>query len=386
MIKTENLVILFTDIAGFTEATSLHSREQNQRILDKHNSILLPIVRRFHGRHIKSIGDALLLVFSSPTDAMRCGMAMQDALHEYNLSAPQEEEIHIRVAASLGEVRISKGDIFGEPVNVTSRIEGITPADEIYFSEAVYLAMNKAEVPAIEVGVRELKGISKPIRIFSIPRFAENRLVPVVEAKTPEDPRLGFPFGGMHLSGAAVANSWSSEEMAATILNKRSLAITSLVGIAAVCGFFLLRGSEQTAPVPAEVAAVMPVAATPSPQPASTPSTLDVTAVPGETAVSLGSPEPTIVSITAPAQIPAVIAPSAPQKPKGSGINNITQAKMAYRAGRLSKERYRDIVNRLEEELDMAIRRAKTDYNEGRISKESYKVRVRGLKLRYEGE
>ncbi len=129
MLKTENVVILFTDIAGFTESTSLQSREQNQRLLDRHNSILLPIVRRFRGRHIKSIGDALLLIFTSPTDAMRCAMAMQDAMHEYNLSSKVDEQIHIRVAASLGEVRVTKSDIFGEPVNVTSRIEGITPAD-----------------------------------------------------------------------------------------------------------------------------------------------------------------------------------------------------------------------------------------------------------------
>jgi serine/threonine-protein kinase len=97
MLKTENLVILLTDIAGFTEATSLHSREQNQRILERHNSILLPIVKRFRGRHIKSIGDALLLAFTSPTDGMRCAMAMQDAIHEYNQTAPKDEEIHIRV-------------------------------------------------------------------------------------------------------------------------------------------------------------------------------------------------------------------------------------------------------------------------------------------------
>jgi len=169
MLKTENLVILFTDIAGFTEATSLQSRAQNQKLLERHNNIMLPVVRRFRGRHIKSIGDALLLAFTSPTDAMRCAMAMQDAIHEYNIRAVAGEDIHVRVAASLGEVRVTKGDIFGEPVNVTSRIEGITPADEIYFSEAVYLAMNKAEVPAVEIGLKELKGISKPVRIFAIP-------------------------------------------------------------------------------------------------------------------------------------------------------------------------------------------------------------------------
>jgi class 3 adenylate cyclase len=207
MIKTENLVILFTDIAGFTQATSLLSREQNQRILERHNSILLPIVKRFRGRHIKSIGDALLLVFTSPTDGMRCAMAMQDALHAYNLTAPASEKIHIRIAASLGKVRVAQGDIFGEPVNVTSRIEGVTPADEIHFSEAVYLAMNKAEVPAVEIGVQELKGITKPVRLYAIPRFANARLVPEERTSEKDEPRLSFPFGGMHLSASAVAET-----------------------------------------------------------------------------------------------------------------------------------------------------------------------------------
>ena len=67
--------------------------------------------------HIKSIGDAYLITFLSPTDAMLCSMALQDAMHGHNLNVTEEEKIHIRVAANLGEVRVAKNDIFGEPVN-----------------------------------------------------------------------------------------------------------------------------------------------------------------------------------------------------------------------------------------------------------------------------
>src|SRR3990172_12560775 len=101
-IKTENLAILMTDIVGFTEATVHQSRSDMEAMLATHNRVLLPIVRRYRGRHIKSIGDALLLAFRSPTDAMLCAMAMQDALHASNLHVPDIEKIHIRVAASLG--------------------------------------------------------------------------------------------------------------------------------------------------------------------------------------------------------------------------------------------------------------------------------------------
>src|SRR5713226_5892870 len=197
-LKTENLAIILTDIAGFTEATVKQSRLANEKLLATHNRILLPIVKHFKGRHVKSIGDALLLVFKSPTDAMLCAMAMQDALFEYNRNT-KDEQIHIRIAASLGEVRVTSNDIFGEPVNTTSRIENITPADEIYFSEAIHMAMNKAEVPSQEVGWKELKGISNPIRIFEIPRFSTPRLVPQDVMAAEDMSELVYPFGGAHL-------------------------------------------------------------------------------------------------------------------------------------------------------------------------------------------
>ena len=98
-------------------------------------------------------------------------MSLQDAMHSYNLTVDEDKMIHIRVAASLGEVRVTKNDIFGEPVNITSRIESITPTDEIYLSEALYMTMNKAEVPAKEVGFKELSGVSQAIRIYNIPHF-----------------------------------------------------------------------------------------------------------------------------------------------------------------------------------------------------------------------
>lgn len=388
MIKTENLVILFTDIAGFTEATSLHSREQNQRILERHNSILLPIVKRFHGRHIKSIGDALLLVFTSPTDGMRCAMAMQDALHAYNLTAPQNEQIHIRIAASLGEVRVSRGDIFGEPVNVTSRIEGVTPADEIYFSEAVYLAMNKAEVPAIEIGVHELKGITKPVRLYAIPRFANSRLVPEETPVEQHDPHLSFPFGGMHLSAAPVAETWTSrlqKTSAGGFSSKRYISL----GAAAVAalGFILFFVVQRENPVTAKEASAVGAHDAPLPAAAPPPVASPQGAPPPQLASSDRPPEVNSAAVAVAQQTPPPAStPVAAVAPKKPGITNILQAKRAYRDARISKERYREIVRRLEDDLDLQIRRAKLDYKDGRISKETYRRRVESLKRTYEGE
>ncbi len=206
-LRTENLVIVLTDIAGFTEASEQKSRRESEEFLGNYSAILLPIIKRFKGRLIKTIGDALLMVFKSPTDAMICAMAMQDALFDYNRRLPSEKQIHIRVAASLGEVRVVKEDIFGDAVNVTSRIESITPSDEIFFSEAIYLAMNKAEVPAKEVGLKKLKGISSEIRVYQIPRFATVVLVPQNVMGSEDIGELTYPYGGAHFRGLPLSSS-----------------------------------------------------------------------------------------------------------------------------------------------------------------------------------
>lgn len=196
MAGTDNLTILFVDMVGFTERTSLQSREQNRSMLWAYNRLLLSVITGYGGRHVKSIGDALLVTFRSPTDGVRCGMALIDAVAEFSSGRPVEEQIHIRVALNVGEVRQEGRDVFGEAVNVAARVEGLTPPDEIYFTEAVYLSMNKAEVPSEPLGERKLKGIPEPVRVFRVPARQVTRLVPGGEDLIQMAGEL--PFGGMH--------------------------------------------------------------------------------------------------------------------------------------------------------------------------------------------
>ena len=165
-MRSENLTIMLTDIAGYTARTAQQSREENEALLKTHDNLLEPLVRAYKGRLIKKIGDALLIVFRSPTDAIHCGMSMQDALWAYNHTAPADQRLQVRVALHLGDVRLQKGDVFGDPVNITARIEQLTPPDEVYFSASVYMTMNKTEVPCEPVGSFQLQGIPEQVLIY----------------------------------------------------------------------------------------------------------------------------------------------------------------------------------------------------------------------------
>jgi len=204
MPRSENLTIMFTDIVGFTARTSRQSHKENASMLREHDRLLLPVVARYAGRRIKSIGDSLLCVFPSPTDAVKCGMAMHDTLWLCNRHKPAGEQMHIRVAINLGEVRIQGKDIFGEPVNIAARLEAITPADEVYFTESVYLVMNKAEVPGEPLGVREFKGILEPVRVYRVPAFQVSGLITGPLRRGPDPAEL--PYGGMHRGISASAS------------------------------------------------------------------------------------------------------------------------------------------------------------------------------------
>lgn len=199
-MKTANLSIVFTDIKGFTERTSSQTLEENQRLLRTHSQLLTPLFKAFGGKIIKSIGDAFLVTFESPTQSVLCGLAIQDRLWLYNRTVAEAERFEVRVAINAGEVRLENNDIFGEPVNIAARVEAIAEAGSVFFTEAVYLAMNKAEVPSEEVGLFELKGIPGKVKVFRVPRGPYR-----VEANTQPNTPVGAddampPYGNIGLS------------------------------------------------------------------------------------------------------------------------------------------------------------------------------------------
>lgn len=186
-IKTRSLAVMMTDIAGYTERTGQQSREESARWLALHEDLLRPILLAFGGTLIKNIGDALLVTFDSPTDAVLCGTAIQDRLFLHNREASAGDRIEVRIAISAGEVRLQRGDIYGEPVNLAARLESIGERGEVLITDAVYSTMNTAEVTLEPRGVQTFKGIQRQVQVY---------------AATPDITPGSLPFGGRALARA----------------------------------------------------------------------------------------------------------------------------------------------------------------------------------------
>lgn len=147
-LRTANLAIVITDLAGFTARTAQLTLEQNQQLLAAHQAVLGPVFRAFRGRVIKSTGDAFLVTFESPTDAVLAGLAAQDEAWRHNRAAPAHARLDVRVGIGAGEVRVEAADVFGEASSSAVALKDLSQAGEVRLTEAVYLVMNRAELGA----------------------------------------------------------------------------------------------------------------------------------------------------------------------------------------------------------------------------------------------
>ena len=157
---------MFVDIKGYTSRSYSQTREENQKLLQDFINTVRPIIEKYSGEVVKGLGDALLASFESTTDAVLSGMAIQEEIQQINLKRNEEARFEVRVAMSTGDVRIENNDIFGDAVNLASRIEGLTPENEIYFSESVFHTMNKNEIPYQKVGQFKVRGFKMPITVY----------------------------------------------------------------------------------------------------------------------------------------------------------------------------------------------------------------------------
>lgn len=160
--------IMFSDIQGFSRMMG-EDEEATLSLLDEHNSIILPIIKKNNGSVLKFIGDALLSSFDSAVDAVRAGTEIQIMLATRNQIMPEDKQIFVRIGIHIGDVVVRDNDIFGDGVNVASRIEPLAEPGGICITQSVYdMVRGRPEIKAVSIGMKELKNIKESVHIYKI--------------------------------------------------------------------------------------------------------------------------------------------------------------------------------------------------------------------------
>ncbi len=159
---------MFTDMVGFTARTQA-DEARALRVLDLHNQLLRPVFPRFNGREVKTIGDSFLVEFESALEAVGCAIEIQRVLQEYNASTEEAGQIVVRIGVHLGDVVHTAGDVFGDAVNIASRIEPLAEPGGICVTDPVVAQVrNKLDATFERMTPSELKNLESPPAVFRI--------------------------------------------------------------------------------------------------------------------------------------------------------------------------------------------------------------------------
>ena len=152
--------VMFTDIVGYSALAS-RNEEEALRLLNINRDHQKPIIEKY-GMYLKEMGDGVLARFSSAYDSVQCAIEIQE-------NTPEELKDRIRIGIHLGDISERDGDIFGDGVNVASRLESKAEPGKIYLSDSVHNAIKgRGDVATKYVGTFRLKNIKDPVRTYTI--------------------------------------------------------------------------------------------------------------------------------------------------------------------------------------------------------------------------
>jgi TolB-like protein/Tfp pilus assembly protein PilF len=152
---------MFTDIVGYT---ALMGKDEQRAfdLLNKNRQIQKPIIEEYNGIWIKELGDGVMASFKTVSDAVNAAIKIQQA-------CTAAKEFQLRIGIHQGEVVIEENDLFGDAVNIASRIQGIASPGSIFVSEVIHHNVsNKNEIHTEFVRTENLKNVKEPVKVYRV--------------------------------------------------------------------------------------------------------------------------------------------------------------------------------------------------------------------------
>jgi adenylate cyclase len=170
MSQTRRLAaILAADVAGYSRLMGADEEGTLERLKALRQELLAPKIAEHHGRLVKTTGDGLLVEFASVVDAVRCAVAVQQAMPERNAGVATHNRIELRIGINLGDVIVEDDDLYGAGVNIAARIEALADAGGVLVSNTVHDQV-RDRLPFVfeDLGEQQVKNIARPVRVYRV--------------------------------------------------------------------------------------------------------------------------------------------------------------------------------------------------------------------------
>ena len=159
-IERKIAAIMFTDIVGYT-ITMSQSEKRALEMLRKKRKILKALIDNYNGKYVKEIGDGTLSYFDSGFNASSCAKELQKEI--------SKKDLKVRVGIHIGDIVFDNNDVYGDGVNIASRLESLAPAGGVLISRNVYDELiNKDGFDGVSLGLQSLKGVGRLVEVYAI--------------------------------------------------------------------------------------------------------------------------------------------------------------------------------------------------------------------------
>jgi adenylate cyclase len=188
--------VFSADVAGYGRLMG-EDEAATVKTLEAYKQIMFSLIKQHRGRVVDSPGDNLLAEFASVVDAVQCGVAVQKELQARNADLPENRKMQFRIGINLGDV-IEEGDrIYGDGVNIASRLEALAEPGGMCISKTAFDHIeSKLPLGYQFLGEQRVKNIAKPIAAYKVlmePRIIDKEQEVEVEEGRPDKPPLSLP-------------------------------------------------------------------------------------------------------------------------------------------------------------------------------------------------
>ncbi len=168
-VERRLVAILSADVAGYTRLVHADEEGTLARFRAHRTELAEPKIAEHRGRIVKLMGDGFLVEFPSVVDAVRCAAEIQRGMAARNAGIHESEKIAFRIGINLGDVIVEDDDIYGDGVNIATRMQEITPPGGVSVSGVVHDSVRDKLSPAFEdLGPQHVKNITEPVRAYRV--------------------------------------------------------------------------------------------------------------------------------------------------------------------------------------------------------------------------
>jgi class 3 adenylate cyclase/pimeloyl-ACP methyl ester carboxylesterase len=204
-MKRRLAAVLVADMAGYSRLMEQDEEDVLKRHKTHRRELIDPKIEGRGGRIVKTTGDGMLAEFASAQESVRCAIDIQTTMAERESASPIDSRIIYRIGINLGDIVFDEGDIFGDGVNVASRLQGLSEPGGVCVSDIVHQAVaDRLDQPFRDMGSQRVKNISRPIRVWQWTPDAPTVEEAVSEAARHQRVRFATAHDGIQIAWASI--------------------------------------------------------------------------------------------------------------------------------------------------------------------------------------